>query len=187
MSRPEDRPPAGPAVGRVVVGLFADGGAGQAALNALVRVGLPRDRISVVARDEVMERTMPGGGAGGGRPADAPPAPPAGGTRPKPDNVAREAGVAAVDVPGMGHLLAAGPLLAGAGGPAHGGYGRGDADSLVLALTARGLAAEDARSCVEAVRAGRVLLAVETGGALAAEAETVLRDAGAERTIAGAG
>jgi hypothetical protein len=94
--------------------------------------------------------------------------------------------VAAVDVPGMGHLLAAGPLLAGAGGPAPGGYGRGDADSLVRALAARGLAPEDARSCVEAVRAGRVLLSVETGGALAARAETVLREAGAERTIAGA-
>ena len=62
--RPGDRPRARARTTALVVGLFGDGATAQAAVNALVRAGVPPDRISTVARDEVMEETMPAGGAG---------------------------------------------------------------------------------------------------------------------------
>jgi hypothetical protein len=54
---------------------------------------------------------------------------------------------------------------------------------LSAALVEKGLAPEEAAACAEGVGAGRVLVAVETGGSLAREAEEVMRRAGAEKTV----
>jgi hypothetical protein len=168
--------------GRLLVGLFETPTAAEAAVNALVRTGCAPGSISVVARDEVFEQVLPGGGAGGGRPAPHGETDPAEHTRPDPEQAARHEGVAAVDVPGMGHLLEAGPLFVGPGDGATGRKVSRDPDLLAHALTGHGLGEADARACAEAVRDGQVLVAVEVGGALASAAESAMRKAGASET-----
>jgi hypothetical protein len=168
----------------VVVGLFRTGEAAEEAVNALVRAGLPRGAISTVARDEVFERAMPGGGTGGGRPTGQPPSPPAEGQRPRPEEAARREGVEALWTPRMGSLLAAGPLLERSSARRAAAAPGAPADALSAAMVEKGLAPEEAAACAERVGAGQVLVAVETGGSLAHEAEEAMRRAGAEKTVA---
>jgi hypothetical protein len=172
--------------GGLLIGLFETPSAAQKAVNAIVRAGCPHGTISVAARDEVFDRALPGGGSGGGRPTAQGDADPANGKRPSPEEAARHEGIAAVALPGMGHLLEAGPLFVDPGDGVTGAGVSRDRDALARVLTEHGLAEAAARACAEAVRDGQVLVAVGTGGALASAAEKAMHEAGAKETrIAG--
>jgi hypothetical protein len=169
---------------RLVVGLFESSKAAQAAVNLVVHGGCPPGSISVVARDEVFEQALPGGGAGGGRPDDRGESDPAEGKRPSPEEAARHEGIVALAVPGMGHLLEAGPLFVSPGDGATGTRASQDRDALARTLIEHGLDDAAAHACAEAVRDGQVLVAVEAGGASAAAADAAMRQAGARETLA---
>lgn len=84
-------------------------------------------------------------------------------------------GLAALAIPGLGPVIAAGPLAATLAGA-----GIGAASGTVLgALVGYGFSEERAEYYAEAVRRGSVLLTLQTDEARAAEARNILEDAGA--------
>lgn len=84
-------------------------------------------------------------------------------------------GLAALAIPGLGPIIAAGPLAATLAGA-----GIGAASGTVLgALVGYGFSEERAEYYAEAVRRGNVLLTLQTNETRAAEARNILEDAGA--------
>lgn len=142
---------------RTVIALYDDVEHARDAVNDLIDNGFERERVSIVANDARSQyRDIEGAGAGKDMASD----------------VGAGAGIGAVlggiaglvvglgafTIPGIGPLIAAGPLattLAGLGvGAAAGG--------LVGALTNLGIPEEDAQTFAEGVRRGGTLVTVET-------------------------
>ena len=150
---------------RTVVGLFRDPAEARAAVHDLENSGIASDKISVVSRDspddikDPIHEPNPGTakGAAIGGVAGA------------------LLGVAALAIPGLGPVLAVGPLaaaLTGAGvGAATGG--------MLGALHDMGMTDEEARHWAEGLRRGGTLVAVHGGDELTDKAQSVLDRHGA--------
>ena len=135
----------------LVLGLYPSPAAATAAARALHDLGVPRDRISVVARNHEEEGAL-------ARQLDATPGADIEDSRPA--AVIGEVGgqllaAIALVLPGVGPIVAAGPLSAGLGEAA--GHVAGGVAS---ALTSAGIPEADARALERGVHSGSVLLGV---------------------------
>lgn len=159
-----------------VVGYFDNWDRADHAVRNLIADGAPRDQISVVTLESAKGgRSAKVGdedphGAEGGATAGA--------------VLGGAAGVAlglgALAIPGVGPILAAGPLIAALAGGAVGAAAGGIAGGLLGALVDAGVPRDKAERYVEGIRHGGVLVtlrAVDSAGA--ARADRILRDAGA--------
>jgi uncharacterized protein (TIGR02271 family) len=155
---------------KTVVGLFDTSKQAHNALEDLVRSGFSRESISMVASEEEKgtgltegEKRAKGAVKGAGTGAAI------GGV------AGLAAGLASLAIPGIGPIIAAGPLastLAGAGlGAVAGG--------LIGALTKMGVPEEEARHYAEGVRRGGTLLTVNTDDASAERAADIMTKHGA--------
>src|SRR3954447_8415712 len=148
---------------RTVVGLFRDRNEVQAALHDLEGDGITREHISIVAYNpdvsehgsELGSNTTKGAAAGG--------------------IAGLVLGLAAIALPGIGPILAAGPIaaaLAGAGvGAATGG--------MLGALIDMGVPGHEAKYYEDALHQGGTLLIVRSAGEMAEKAQSVLHRHGA--------
>ncbi len=160
---------------RTVVGVFRSMDDAQRAFDALVQDGFSKDRISFVANRHAS------GSWGGSDAADD--------TGEPASDIAADAGIgaalggvgglllsfAALAVPGIGPVLAAGPLVAALGGAGIGAAAGG----LIGALTESGVSPEHAAHYAESLRRGDILITVRTDEAGADRAAGILDDNGA--------
>lgn len=138
-----------------VIGVFEDVSEARAAIDRMTNAGIDRDQISLVSRDADKERTgetttehTSGAGKGAGIGAAV------GGIG------GLIAGIAGLAIPGLGPILAAGPIAAAIGGGL-GGAGLGAAaGGLIGALTNMGVPEEEARHYENQVRGGKILVTV---------------------------
>jgi len=148
------------------IGVFSSGREAEQAVEALHEEGFTDDEISIVARDD-----RDGGGGGGGMGMD---------------NIADGAawgsgigalgglmaGVGALAIPGVGPILAAGPIAATLSGAVAGGIGGG--------LLDLGIPEDRGRQYEEDVKQGRILCIVEADDERAEEAARLMNEAGAD-------
>lgn len=160
---------------RTVMGVFHTVDQAQAAYDNLVQEGFAREEISLIANKTVSKEWT---GSASPETPDA--------VRSAKSEVAADAGIGAaiggvgallvsLAVPGIGPVLAAGPILAALGGAGLGAAAGG----LVGALTERGIPEEEATHYAEGVRRGDVLIAVHAGGERADLASQVMDRSGA--------
>jgi hypothetical protein len=158
----------------LVLGLFSNPSAAARGARALHDVGVPRDRISVVARNHDEEGAL----------ADQMDATP--GAEIEDSRRAALLGelggqvlaAIALVLPGIGPIVTAGPLSAGLGEAA--GHVAG---SVVSALTSAGVPEHDARAIEREIESGSVLLGVHaTAGAVPAVRDA-LTASGATRVL----
>ena len=164
-----------------VIGVFDNSTEAQRAVERMISAGMDRDQISIVGRDSdhesephtTKEHTS-GAGKGAGIGAAL------GGVG------GLIAGIAGLAIPGIGPILAAGPIAAAIGG-ALGGAGLGAAaGGLIGALTDMGVPEEEARHYEDQVRQGRVLVTVRADNDDEADrAADIMQDLGAD--VEGAG
>ena len=166
-----------------VVGLFEQRDAAERAVDALEAHGYSRDKISVALRDAGEQRdfakdtgTQSATGAGAGATTGAL----LGGLG------GLLVGIGALAIPGIGPVLAIGPLAGaiGAVGTAVGttaaGAGVGAAGGgLIGALVGAGVPETEARAYEAGVKRGGVLVGIEVVEGRASEARSILREAGA--------
>lgn len=159
-----------------VVGYFDNWEHADRAVRDLITDGAPRNQISVVTLESATQGKRATGagddphGTEGGATAGAVLGGAAG----------LALGLGALVIPGIGPILAAGPLIAALAGGAVGAAAGGIAGGLLGALVDAGVPKERAERYVEGVRQGGVLVtlrAVEHTSA--GRAERVLRNAGA--------
>jgi hypothetical protein len=154
----------------LVVALFPNPSAAAAAARELHLKGVTREQISVISRNHDEESTF---------------AQDVGGTPGAEIEDSRAAGrlgelsgylfaTIALVLPGMGPIVAAGPLAAGLGEAA--GHAAGGVAS---ALTGAGLAPERADALEKAVETGAILLGVHTVDSEVDSVRSILRGAGA--------
>jgi hypothetical protein len=160
---------------RTIVGVFQSMNDAQCALDALELEGFLRDDIGFVANKSASESW-----GGGNTTTDR------GDTA---SDVAADAGIGAVlggvgglllsfaglAIPGIGPVLAAGPILAALGGAGIGAAVGG----LIGALTESGIPHEHAQRYAESVRRGDILITVRADEARADRAAEILDDNGA--------
>jgi hypothetical protein len=153
---------------RTVIGLFRDSNEAQAALRDLEGAGFTREHLNLVAYDGSGQYADMGKGSSDLGPNTAKGAT-AGGL------AGLLIGLAAVAIPGVGPIVAAGPIaaaLAGAGvGAAAGG--------MIGALSDMGVPGREAKYYEEAIRRGGTLLIVHASGDRAEHAQSVLDRHGA--------
>jgi len=151
----------------------------QQAIDEMRRSGFDPQRVSVVAQDRGEARSVAestGAETGAGAATGAGFGAIFGGA------VGWLAGLGALAIPGLGPLVAAGPLMAALGGAGIGAVSGG----IVGALTGWGFSEADARTYENRVREGDILLTVEIpDGEDAGIAETILRQAGGESVSSG--
>ena len=166
---------------KTVVGLFDSFSEAQNVVQELVDRGLPRDRISLVANDargeyskiykarEAGATESAGAGAVGGGVL--------GGV------LGLLVGLGALAIPGIGPVIAAGPLaaaLGSAGATAAVGAGIGAVSGGLLgALVGAGIPEEDANYYAEGVRRGGTLVMATADDAMANTAYSIMRSHGA--------
>jgi hypothetical protein len=161
--------------------LFDSPAAAQSAVQELANSGFDRNDISLVANDARGEyRTYTGGetsAAGEGAAAGAVGGGVLGGV------LGLLVGVGALAIPGIGPVLAAGPLAAAlgtAGASTLVGAGIGAATGgIVGALVGAGIPEEDAHFYAEGVRRGGTLVMAKTSDEMANNAYTIMQRAGA--------
>lgn len=168
---------------KAVVGLFDDRASAGRAVRDLQAMGFGRDDISVALRDrgdqaeinKHLETGDPAGGAGVGA---------TGGTL-LGGLAGLLVGIGALAIPGIGPVLAIGPLSAaiGTGAAAAGatalGAGIGAAaGGIVGALVGMGVPKEDAEFYAEGVKRGGILVTVRTDDNRADDVSRLMRDAG---------
>lgn len=133
----------------------------ETAVSRLETAGVPPEEISLISRRpaalerDASEGAEIGGAVGGG--------------------AGLLAGLAALPIPGIGPVLAAGWLL---GSTAVGATAGAAAGSLIGALTGAGLSDEDAHYYAETVRRGGSIVSVRTVDSHAAVVEKILNGAG---------
>jgi len=160
---------------KTVVGLFENYRDADRAINELYSRGFARTEISVMARDRAVQEVVgqqdravaesAGAGAVGGAAV--------GGI------AGLLVGIGALAIPGIGPVLAVGPL-ASAIGSALAGAGIGAAAGGVIgALVGLGIPEEDAHFYAEGIKRGGVLLTVRTTDDRASEALNILRTSNA--------
>jgi hypothetical protein len=160
----------------LAVGLFDDRDDAQDAINALRDAGFDAASISVVARDrDVQGRLAEDTGTEAGEAAATGAV--AGGVL---GGLAGWlVGIGALAIPGVGPIVAAGPLAAALGGMAIGAAGGG----IIGALTGAGIPDEEARYYDEGFRRGGILVTVRSPGRYG-EAMSIMREYGARDTTA---
>lgn len=157
------------------VGVYEDDRHAMRALEELQEAGFNRDDLSVLTKDRdryegVMDESgtmAPEGIAAGVTTGGL-----AGGT------VGLLAGLGALAIPGVGPLLAAGPILAALGGAAVGASALG----IMGGLVGMGFAETDAERYEKEVHEGRILVFVETDPEDARDVKAILIRSGAVRT-----
>jgi hypothetical protein len=154
---------------KTVVGLFRDSNEAQSALYDLERDGFKQEQFNLVAYDgsgSYADPSQSGGASGGSNTAKGAAA---GGV------AGLLIGLAAVAIPGIGPIIAAGPIaaaLAGAGvGAATGG--------MLGALADMGVPGHEARYYEEAIRRGGTLVIIRADDEKAEAAQSVLDRHGA--------
>jgi hypothetical protein len=148
----------------LVLGLYRSAAAAAAGARAVHAAGIPRDRISVVARSHDEEGAL-------AHQMDATPGADIEDSRPAAllgELGAQVLAAIAVVMPGIGPIVAAGPLAAGLGEVA--GHVAGSIES---ALTSAGISKDEAAALERDVESGAVLLGVH----LVAERVQQIRDA----------
>lgn len=154
---------------KTIVALYEDHDHARMAVQDLVDKGIPRDQISLMANNSMRDRNIMGSST---MPQDVK-------TSGTAEGVGTGAGVGAaiggiggllvglgaLVIPGIGPVLAAGPLAAALGGIAGAGAGAvagGAAGGLVGALTDIGVSDEQAGYYAEGIRRGGTLVTVQT-------------------------
>jgi hypothetical protein len=164
---------------RTIVGLFDTHMEAQQAVNDLTASGVARDAISIVTSDARGEYATSVGGsqAGEGAVAGAASGGVLGGL------LGLLVGVGALAIPGIGPVVAAGPLAAAlgtAGATAVAGAGIGAASGGLLgALMGAGIPEEEAHVYSEGVRRGGILVTVSTDSLADSAVTTIMRRNGA--------
>jgi len=150
---------------RTVVALYDDGSDAQRAVQDLVDSGFDRESISVLARHiEEGEATPSGNQAAEGAGIGAAIGLVFGGVG------GLLVGLGALAIPGIGPIVAAGPLIAALTGA---GIGAGTG-AIIGALVNLGIAEEEANIYAEGVRRGGTLVAVQTSGQMATQAANIM-------------
>ncbi|PLT48304.1 hypothetical protein B8V81_0436 [Paenibacillus pasadenensis] len=157
------------------VGVYERDAQAEQALGELQRAGFSRDELSVLTRDRerydgVLDESgtmAPEGIAAGVTTGGL-----AGGT------VGLLAGLGALAIPGIGPIIAAGPIVAALGGAAVGASTLG----IVGGLVGMGFAESEAKRYEKEVQDGRILVFVEAAPEDARDAIGILGAAGALRT-----
>jgi len=170
---------------RTIIGLFDTFGEAQSAVEDLMRFGIARDAISLVSRDEQRsaeyEREIgAASGAAEGAGAGAVGGSLVGGA------LGLLVGTGLLVIPGIGPVLAAGPLAgaigtitAAAGATALGAGIGAAAGGLLGGLMGAGVPEEDARAYVEGVRRGGTLLTVNAADVEADDVREIMLRNGA--------
>ena len=170
---------------RTIIGLFDTFGEAQSAVEDLMRFGIARDGISLVSRDEQRsaeyEREIgAASGAAEGAGAGAVGGSLVGGA------LGLLVGTGLLVIPGIGPVLAAGPLAgaigtitAAAGATALGAGIGAAAGGLLGGLMGAGVPEEDARAYVEGVRRGGTLLTVNAADVEADDVREIMLRNGA--------
>jgi hypothetical protein len=154
----------------LVLAVFPSAAAAAGAARALHEIGVPRERISVVARNHEEEGALadqmdatPGADIEDSRPAAR-----------LGELGGQVLAAIALALPGIGPIVAAGPLSAGLGEAA--GHVAG---SVASVLSKAGLSEERAEALQRAVESGAVLLGVHAAGGETETIRNVLLSAGA--------
>jgi hypothetical protein len=160
----------------LVLGLFDDATAAAAAARALRALGLPQQQVAIVApnHDAAGEGAEAGGASPGSELEDSRPASRLG------ELSAHLIAAVAMMLPGIGPIVADGPLAAGLGEAA--GHVAG---GLARVLERVGLSPDEAEMWQARVESGAVLVGAHTDDALAPQAADALRTNGAVRTAHG--
>jgi hypothetical protein len=169
---------------KTVIGLFDRFGEAQSAVEDLMRYGVRREDISLVARDEhgdlTREREVGASGTAEGAGAGAVGGSLVGGA------LGLLVGTGLLVIPGLGPVLAAGPLAAGIGtiaaaaGATAIGAGLGAAaGGLLGGLMGAGVPEEEAHAYLEGVRRGGTLLSVHAADTEADDVREILLRNGA--------
>jgi hypothetical protein len=154
-----------------VIGLFESRAAAEKAVGALMSKNYSRESISIVAGD-------PRTGAvdiPNLSPVDSPGSVDAGTGAAMGGLAGFVGGIIALAIPGIGPILAAGPLAAGIMGA---GFGAA-AGGLIGSLKEHGVPENDAAQISEALRRGRVLITAHTSRERADDAAEIMDDNGA--------
>jgi len=156
---------------RTVAGIFAQREGAERAYQALLADGFARDDISLLQQGEGgrreigVEQTATGHTTVAGVSAGA--------------VIGGIAGLVALAIPGIGPLLAIGPIAFALGGAGIGGALGG----LVGSLAGLGIPDAQAKEYEQALQQGGTFLAVRVLDKAVAQAETILRDHGATQTV----
>ena len=152
-----------------VLGYFHDRAAADTAYHGLVQQGISKDAISVLGRGAEGEREV---------------------THAEGASVAAGAGVGAIEglllgaaamlIPGLGPIVAVGPLAAALAGAVTGGVTGAVVGGVVGGLEAAGVERDTARYYDERLREGGVLVAVRVDPSTADAVETILARHGAD-------
>src|SRR4051794_6001375 len=153
---------------KTVVGSFDSYSEAQSVVEDLVNIGIARDEISIVANNAQQEdsTTRTGAGetaSGAGKGAVV------GGAIGGAAGLA--AGLAGLAIPGIGPIIAAGPIAAALAGAGAGAVAGG----LIGGLTHVGVSEEDAHYYAESVRRGGALVTVRAEDNMAERAAGVMR------------
>jgi len=163
---------------KTIVGLFDTFGEAQNVVQDLVNGGFDRSRISIVANDAKGEYANYGhdgdtGSAAEGAGAGAVTGSVAGGV------LGLLVGVGALAIPGVGPVLAAGPLAAALGSTALGAGIGAAAGGLLGGLIGAGVPEDDANYYAEGVRRGGTLVTVNSSDDMAENAYDIMQRHGA--------
>jgi len=163
---------------KTIVGLFDTFGEAQNVVQDLVNGGFDRSRISIVANDANGEyanysHDSDHGSAAEGAGAGAVTGTVAGGV------LGLLVGVGALAIPGIGPVLAAGPLAAALGSTALGAGIGAAAGGLLGGLIGAGVPEEDANYYAEGVRRGGTLVTVNSSDEMAENAYDIMQRHGA--------
>lgn len=155
-----------------IVALFPDRSRADQAIDALTAAGYTRDHISVITSDH---RTEPGDTPNVGPLAGIGSSMSAGGGAAIGGIAGFMGGILALAIPGIGPVIAAGPLAAGIMGAGVGAAAGG----LVGGLQDRGIPEEEAQRYSQAIKCGRVLVGVSAPGDRVDPAVGILEQSGA--------
>ncbi len=154
---------------KTVVGMFPRFVMAEDVLQQLEQAGFDRDHFSILARDQRGDHSPRAGMDGAGLMGGA-------GTGVATGVAGLVVGLAVLALPGVGPLLAAGPIVT-----AFGPLGVGAAGGLVGAFSGAGIPESDAQYYAEAVRRGNALVVVHVDGEeRAGSAQEILNGAGAQ-------
>jgi hypothetical protein len=160
----------------LVLGLFDEAAAAAQAARMLRELGHPRERVSIVARshDEEGEIANAGGASPGAEIEDSRPAGQLG------ELSAHFLAAIAIVLPGIGPIVADGPLAAGLGEAA--GHLAGDIGRM---LSRTGMSAREAERWEARIKAGAVLLGAHTDSDRVNRVAETLKGQGARQVAIG--
>jgi hypothetical protein len=160
----------------LALALYDDAAAAARAARAVRELGVPRDRVSIVARSHDEEGVIAeaSGASPGSEIEDSAPASRLG------ELGAHVIAAMALVMPGIGPIVADGPLAAGLGEAA--GHLAG---GIARTLTGAGLAHDEAEAWEARIEQGAILLGVHTDDDAAATVQQALQRAGAVETALG--